>query len=206
MTYFHPSNPAWKAAGRAARPLIKLAFWRSSVSGEGSGLFGKAGQSDTVTDPADQSGAESRQERKLVELLSPLALWAVQCRTVKIMMWHFGLREVPKSHMSEVQAATVSLCFFICPVHPQCCFFSLFSLEFATLQQSRDNTQILREVGGEEGGQSGYCTSVLPLSCATGRVLCCLQGQQQAKRDILIATGPQRTHPHGDKEWRRARH
>lgn len=32
MTYFHSSNLAWKAAGRAVRPLIKLAFRRSSVA------------------------------------------------------------------------------------------------------------------------------------------------------------------------------
>lgn len=34
MTYFHPSNLAWKAAGRAARTLIKVVSQRSSVAGK----------------------------------------------------------------------------------------------------------------------------------------------------------------------------
>lgn len=34
MTYFPPSNLAWKAVGRVARPLIKLASQRGSVAGK----------------------------------------------------------------------------------------------------------------------------------------------------------------------------
>lgn len=34
MTYFHPSNLAWKAAGRVVRPLIKNDSQRSSVAGK----------------------------------------------------------------------------------------------------------------------------------------------------------------------------
>lgn len=54
MTYFHPSRLACKAAGRAVRPLIKLASQRNEVN--------CSVRSYTVAHVKDQSGAESRQE------------------------------------------------------------------------------------------------------------------------------------------------
>lgn len=57
MTYFHPSNLAWKAAGRAVRPLIKNDSQRSSVAGK------EATRTDAVANLKDQREMETRQRR-----------------------------------------------------------------------------------------------------------------------------------------------
>lgn len=80
-------------------------------------------------------------------------------------------------------------------VHIQGCF--LFPLQWALYRE-------VNTIQSESSG--GWCY----LSCATGRVLSCLQGQQL---DSLIARGPQRTRPHKDgepgvrwKSWRSIKH
>lgn len=125
MTYFHPSNLAWKVAGRAVRPLIKLASWRSSVVGEGGGLLRKAGQSDTISNLKDQSGAENRQGETgrapiTICVRDKWQIWATCRRLVQIMIWHFGLNAVPISRRSV---------YCLCHVHLR--HYFLFSPQLA---------------------------------------------------------------------------
>lgn len=79
---------------RAVRPLIKLASQRSSW--EIGGLLGKAGQSDTLTNLKDQSGAEKRPGETGSALITLCVedkwqVWATYWRLVRIMIWLFGL-------------------------------------------------------------------------------------------------------------------
>lgn len=107
MTYFHPSNLAWKAAGRAAGPLIKLASQRSSVAGK------EVDSSVRLVSLIQSLTLKIREELKAGGVLGGVGrahiticvedkwqVWATHCRRVEIMIWHFGLNEVPDSKMS----------------------------------------------------------------------------------------------------------
>lgn len=83
-----------------------MGFPEKFSSGEGGGLFSKAGQSDTVANLKDQSGAESRWGETgrapiTICVEDKWQVWATYCRMVEIMIWHFGLNGVPDSQMSR---------------------------------------------------------------------------------------------------------
>lgn len=106
---------------RAARPLIKLASWRSSW--ERGGLLSKAGQSDTLTNLKDQSGAGKRAGGKRVALLLCFASrinGRYEPHTLKVGLDN-DLALCPRCGTQE----RVRSVFCLCRVHLQGCFLFL---------------------------------------------------------------------------------